>query len=43
MDLLYIWYDNRYLSKILFGTTPTSVYDLKVKVTGLEIDVKVLH
>ena len=44
MDLLYtcIWYDNRYWSKILFGTTPTPVYDLKVKVTDLEIYVKVL-
>ena len=34
MDLLYIWYDNRYYwSKVLFGTTPTPAYDLKVKVT----------
>ena len=37
MDLLYIWYDNRYWSKILFGTTPTPAYDLEVKVTDLEI------
>ena len=42
MDLLYIWYDNRYWSKILFGTTPNLAYDLKVKVTDLEIYVKVL-
>ena len=36
MGLLYIWYNNRYWSKILFGTTPTPAYDLKVKVTDLE-------
>ena len=42
MDLLYIWYGNRYWSKILFGTTPTPGYDLKVKVMDLEIYVKVL-
>ena len=40
MDLLYIWYDNRYWSKNLFGTTPTPAYDPKVKVTDLEIYVK---
>ena len=42
MDLLYIWNGNRYWSKILFGITPTPAYDLKVKVTALEIYVKVL-
>ena len=44
MDLLYtrIWHDYRYWSKILFGTIPTSAYDLKVKFTDLEIYVKVL-
>ena len=42
MDLLYIRYDNTYWSKILFGTTPTPAYDLKVKVMDLEISVKVL-
>ena len=42
MDLLYIWYDNRYWSKLLFDTTPTPAYDLKVKVTDLEIYVKIL-
>ena len=42
MDLLYIWYYDRYWSKILFGTTLISAYDLKVKVTDLEIYVKVL-
>ena len=42
MVLLYIWYDNRHWSKILFGTTSTPAYDLMVKVMNLEIDVKVL-
>ena len=42
MDLLYNWYDNSYWSKILFGTTHTPAYDLKVKVTDSEIYVKVL-
>ena len=41
MDLLYVWYDNRYWSKILFGTIPTPAYVLKVKVMDLEIYVKV--
>ena len=36
MDLLYIWHD-------LFGTIPTPAYDLEVKVTDLEINVKVLR
>ena len=43
MDLLYIWFDNRYWSKIWFGTTPARDYDLKVKVMDLEIYVKVLR
>ena len=44
MDLLYIWYDYRYWSKILFGTIPTPAYDLEVKVMDLEeIYVKVFH
>ena len=43
MDLLYIWHDYRYWSKILLGTIPTPAYDLEVKVTDLEIDVKVLR
>ena len=42
MDLLYIWHDHRYWSKILFGTIPTPAYDLEVKVTDLEIYVKLL-
>ena len=37
MDLVYIWYDNRYWSKILFSTIPTPMHDLTVKVTDLEL------
>ena len=40
---MYIWYENSYWSKILFGTTPTPAYDLNVKVTDLEICVKILR
>ena len=43
MDLLYIWYDYRYWSKILFGTIPIPAYDLEVKVTDFKIYVKVLY
>ena len=43
MDLLYIWNDDRFWSKILFGTNPYPAYDLKVKIADLEIYVKVLH
>ena len=43
MDLLYIWHDCRYWSKISFGTIPTPAYDQEVKVTDLEIYVKVLR
>ena len=41
MDLVYIWYDDRYWSKILFSTIPIPIpipmHDLKVKVTDLEL------
>ena len=30
MDLLDIWHDYRYLSKILFGTIHTPAYEVKV-------------
>ena len=43
MDLLYIWHDYRYWSKSLFGTIPTPAYELEVKVTDLEIYVKILR
>ena len=37
MDLVYVWYNDRYWSKILFSTIPTPIHDLKVKVTDLEL------
>ena len=37
MDLVYIRYDDRYWSKILFTTIPDLMSDLKVKVTDLEL------
>ena len=37
MDLLYIWHDNRYWSKILLSTIPTPAYILEVKVKDIEI------
>ena len=37
MDLVYIWYDDRYWSKILFSTIHTPMHDLKVKVTDFEL------
>ena len=35
MDLVHVWYDDRYWSKILWGTIHTPVHDFKVKVTDL--------
>ena len=43
MDLLYILPDYKYRSKILFSTVPNTAYGLEVKVTDLEIHVKVLR
>ena len=37
IDLVHIWNDNRYMSKVLFTITPTHAYDLKAKITDLEI------
>ena len=37
IDLVHIWNGNRYRFKVLFIITPTLAYDLKVKVTNLEI------
>ena len=37
MDLVYIWYDDRYWSKILHSAIPTPIYYFKVKVTDLEL------
>ena len=36
MDLVSIWFDDRYWSKVLFTTIPTPADDLKVKVTELQ-------
>ena len=33
IDLVHIWNDNRYRSKVLFTINPTHAYDMKVKVT----------
>ena len=37
MDLIHVWHDDRFRSKILSSTTPTPVNDLKGKVTDLEL------
>ena len=37
MDLVHIWYDDRYRSKVSFSNTPTHAHDLKVKFTDSEI------
>ena len=37
MDLVHVWYDDGYWSKILQTTIPTPIHDLKVKVTDLEL------
>ena len=42
MDSLYIWHDYLYWSKILFGTILNRAHDLEMKITDLEIYVKVL-
>ena len=36
MNLVHVWHDDRYYSKILCGTIYTSVHDFKVKVTDLD-------
>ena len=36
MDLIHVWYDDRYWAKLLLGTIPTPVNDPKVNVTDLE-------
>ena len=37
IDLVHIWNNNRYRSKVSSSITPTHAYDLKVKVADLEI------
>ena len=39
MDLGYIWYDDRYWSKILFSTILTPMRDLKVKITDFYVNI----
>ena len=43
MDLLYMWQEYRYWSKILYGIISTPAYDLEVKITDLDIYVKILQ
>ena len=37
MDVVHIWYDDRYRSKVSFNKTPAHAHDLKVKVRDFEI------
>ena len=37
MDLVHIWYDDRYRSTVFFSNTATHAHDLKVKFTDFEI------
>ena len=37
MDLVNVWYDDGYCSKILQSTVPTPIHDLKVKDRDLEL------
>ena len=37
MDLVHIWCDDRYRSKVSFSNTPAHAHDLKVKITDFEI------
>ena len=39
MDLVYILYDDRYWSKILFSTNTTPMHDLKVKVMDFYVNI----
>ena len=36
MDLIHLWYDGRYWSKILCSTIPFPVHELKVQIRDLE-------
>ena len=37
MDMVHIWYDDRYWSKVLFSTIPTPACGLKIKVVELQL------
>ena len=36
MDFIQLWRDNRALSKILYGTIPVPVHDLKIELKDFE-------
>ena len=36
MDLVHVWFDDKYWSKISYSTIRTPVHDLKVKVMDLD-------
>ena len=40
MDLVHVWFDDRYWSKSFWGTIPTHIHDFKVKVRDSEFHVK---
>ena len=40
MDLIHVLHADRYWAKIIYGTFPIPVHDLKVKVTDLVFYVK---
>ena len=40
MDLVHVWCDNRYWSKILHSAIPIPIHDFKVKVMDLELFLK---
>ena len=37
MDLVHVWCDDRYCSKVLDSAIPTPIHDFKVKVMDLEL------
>ena len=37
IELVHIWKDNKYRSKVLIVIIPTHAYDFRVKVTDLEM------
>ena len=37
MDLVHVWCDDRYWTKILHSAIPTPIHDFKVKVMDLEL------
>ena len=43
MDLVHVWYDDEYWSKISHSTIPTPIHDLKVQMTKIYIPVSSLQ